>query len=92
MSYEIRFSTYAKEDLKSIQKYICNDNFEAARRVVEHIVSSIEVLADTPSIGKAGRVMGTRELVITKYPYIIPYQVREDKLYILRILHSSRKW
>ena len=43
-------------------------------------------------MGRAGRVLRTRELVITKFPYIVPYQVRDNNIYILRVLHTSRIW
>ncbi len=93
MTYRVKFSKSALSDLTSIQKYIYENNREAAKRVVEHIIEMIEtVLVPNPAAGRAGRVLRTRELVITKYPYIVPYQVREDVIYILRVLHTSRKW
>ena len=92
MPKEIIFAIPAQEDLRTIKQYICSDNFEAAQQVVKHIVDSIESLKDNPSIGRAGRVLRTRELIISKYPYIVPYQVRENNIYILRVLHTSRKW
>ena len=92
MTYKILFSKLAKEDLHSIKKYICNDNLEASKIVIKHIISSIDKLKENPAIGRAGRVLRTRELVITKYPYILPYQVRDNSIYILRVLHTSRIW
>ncbi len=93
MEYKIKFSKSAAGDLKSIQKYICEDNFEAARKVVSHIIKEIEtILPQNPAAGRAGRILRTRELIITKYPYIVPYTVQNDTIYILRILHTSRKW
>ncbi|MBQ8460102.1 type II toxin-antitoxin system RelE/ParE family toxin [bacterium] len=92
MVKEIIFTIPAQEDLRAIKQYICCDNFEAAQEVVRHILESIERLTDNPSIGRAGRVLRTRELVISKYPYIVPYQVRENNIYVLRVLHTSRKW
>ena len=92
MSYKILFSNLAKEDLHSIKKHICNDNMEASKIVIKHIISSIEKLKENPAIGRAGRVLRTRELVITKFPYIVPYQVRDNNIYILRVLHTSRIW
>ncbi len=90
---EVRFSESSLEDLRSIREYICANNEEAAKKVVEHILEQIEtILANNPSIGRAGRVLRTREFVISKYPYIVPYQVRENTIYILRVLHTSRKW
>ena len=92
MGYNILFSTLANEDLYSIKKYIYNDNIEASKTVIKHIITSIEKLKENPAIGRAGRILRTRELVITKYPYIIPYQVRDNNIYILRVLHTSRAW
>ncbi|MCQ2958253.1 MAG: type II toxin-antitoxin system RelE/ParE family toxin [Candidatus Gastranaerophilales bacterium] len=92
MPEKILFTKSAEEDLDCIKKYIYDDNIKAAKEVVVHILSSIEKLLITPNIGRAGRVLRTRELVITKYPYIVPYQVRNNIVYILRVLHTSRKW
>ena len=92
MTYEIVFTVPAKDDLRAIKKYICCDSFSASQEVVKNILKNIDILKDNPSIGRAGRVLRTRELVISKYPYIVPYQVRDNNLYILRILHTSRKW
>ena len=90
---EVRFSESSLEDLRSIREYICANNEEAAKKVVEHILEQIEtILANNPAIGRAGRILRTREFVISKYPYILPYQVRENTIYILRVLHISRKW
>mgnify|MGYP001115083508 CR=1 FL=1 len=93
MAYKVKFSASSLKDLKSIQEYICEDNREAAKEIVAHIIEKIEtVIVQNPGAGRAGRVLRTRELVISKYPYIVPYQVREDVIYILRVLHTSRKW
>ena len=93
MAYKVKFSASSLRDLKSIQEYICEDNREAAKEIVAHIIEKIEtVIVPNPGAGRAGRVLRTRELVISKYPYIVPYQVREDVIYILRVLHTSRKW
>ena len=93
MAYKVKFSASSLKDLKSIQEYICENNWEAAKEVVAYIIEKIEtVIVPNPGAGRAGRVLRTRELVISKYPYIVPYQVREDVIYILRVLHTSRKW
>ena len=92
MSYNILFTITAQEDLRAIKQYICADNYSVAHEVVKHILECVEILKDNPSIGKAGRVLRTRELVISKYPYIVPYQVRDNNIYMLRVLHTSRKW
>ena len=42
--------------------------------------------------GRAGRLLGTRELVIASLPYVIAYRVSERQIEILRVLHTSRRW
>ena len=89
----VKFSQASLKDLNSIQEYIYENNRDAAREVVAHIIEKIEtLLVLNPGMGRIGRVLRTRELVIAKYPYIIPYQIRQDVIYILRVLHTSRKW
>ncbi len=91
--YTVKFTYSAVEDLECILKYIYENNKTVAREVVAHIIERIEtILVNNPAAGRAGRVLRTRELVISKYPYIIPYQVRGNVIYILRVLHTSRKW
>lgn len=93
MNYKIEFSKKAFEDLESIKKYIYENNELAAQKVVSYIVERIEtIIANNPGVGRAGRVLGTRELVLTKYLYIIPYFVKDNIVYIIRVLHTSRKW
>ena len=64
----------------------------AARVVLELIDQAETLLPKYPAIGRPGRVLGTRELVIGHLPYIIAYRMRGTDLEILRVLHSSRIW
>jgi toxin ParE1/3/4 len=83
---KIVWSPEAIEDLVSVRAYIAEDNPAAARRTVQLIVESIEqLLPDNPGIGRAGRVPGTRELVIPRSPYIVPYRLQRTTIQILRI-------
>jgi len=88
----IVWSPEAIEDLLSLRAYIAEDNPAAARRVVLHVLESIEqLLPDNPQIGRAGRVSGTRELVIPRTPYIVPYRFQRTTIQILRVYHSARR-
>jgi toxin ParE1/3/4 len=90
---KIAWSPEAIEDLISLRAYIAEDNPAAARRTVQHIVESIEqLLPDNPRIGRAGRVPGTRELVVPKSPYIVPYRLQRTTIQILRVYHAARRW
>ena len=43
-------------------------------------------------MGRPGRVLGTRELVVPGTPYIIPYRARGEYLDLLAIFHGHQKW
>ncbi|MBF8272993.1 MAG: addiction module toxin, RelE/StbE family [Magnetococcales bacterium] len=79
-------------DLKNVYQYIGQDNSKAAEVVATRIRESTAKLKEFPAQGRPGRVPGTRELVITDYPYLVPYKVIGEKLIILRVLHTSRSW
>ena len=89
---QIRWVRLALEDLEEIAGFISQDNPEAARELVRRIWEATRILADHPHSGRAGRVLGTRELVIGGTQYLLPYRVVGDEVQILRVLHGARKW
>lgn len=78
-------------DLDEEISYIAQDNPEIAIIMYSYIRNYIKVLENFPDLGRPGRVFGTRELVLDRYPYIIPYRVKNENLEILRIFHTRRK-
>jgi len=89
---KIRWIRLALNDLDEVGEFISRDNPRAAVQVLKRIWDYIQLLADQPHAGRAGRVPGTRELVIHGTPFIIPYRVVENTIQILRILYGKRKW
>ena len=89
----IVWSPEAIEDLASLRVYIAEDDPAAARRVVLHIIQNVEqLLPDNPPTVRAGRVPGTRELIIPRTPYIVPYRIQQPTIQILRVYHAARRW
>jgi len=88
----IRWLDDAVDDLVTISDYIANDNPSAARNVAERIKNSVNSLKEYQGIGRLGRVEGTRELVASGLPYIIPYRVKNNMVEILRVLHGAMEW
>lgn len=88
----IQWTRGAKHNLKQVEKYIAQDNPQAAIDTVLKIIKSVEALADYPIMGRTGRIFGTRELIIGATPYIIPYRVDGERIIILRVLHSATRW
>jgi plasmid stabilization system protein ParE len=60
--------------------------------VLTAIRVAVDRLGRHPSLGRAGRVEGTRELIISNAPYIVAYRVVENQVRILVIFHTSRQW
>ena len=87
----VRWLRAAMRNLDAIVAYVAQDDPDAALKLYACIRERVAALADKPNMGKPGRVFGTRELVIKKYRYIVPYRVQENEVQILRVFHTSRR-
>ena len=89
----IRWTEPAAHDLTQICDYIERQNSTAvARRVALSIFDQIGMLGKFPGMGRPGRKPGTRELVISRLPYLAIYRVHAESVEILRILHGAQDW
>jgi toxin ParE1/3/4 len=88
----IRWTRPALADLEAIGDFIARDNPAAARRIVVGLVASVDALRDHPNLGRPGRLIGTRELVVSGTPYVVPYRVLGDDVQILAVFHGARRW
>lgn len=87
------WSQRAIDDLDAIQTYIAGDSPAAARKIVLHIIESVEtMIGENPGIGRPGRVPGTRELVVPRTAYIVPYRVLRGAIEVVRVYHGARCW
>ena len=83
----------ADGDLKKIHAYIKEDNLNAANTVKTKILTAAEILESFPLIGRIGRKISTRELIVVKTPYVIIYKIQNEfDIVVLRGLHTSRQW
>jgi toxin ParE1/3/4 len=89
---KLRIYRPARRDIENAYEYIAEDSPRAAQLVVERILDSIERLPDMPYIGRPGRVAGTRELVIRRTSYIAVYEVIDDVIAIVRVIHGRQLW
>jgi plasmid stabilization system protein ParE len=88
----ISWTRKAIVNLDGAMEYIATDSPAAASRVAQKIWNCVQLLADQPSLGRPGRVAGTRELVISGLPYIVVYTEQDGMVVILRVMHTSLKW
>ena len=89
---KIIWSRRAVQHLAEIRSYIAKDHPQAAPRIAARILESVDLLAGHPHIGRSGRLIGTRELVVSGTPYVIPYRVKEDRLELIAVFHGKQKW
>jgi toxin ParE1/3/4 len=82
----------AQEDLRAVYDYYAERNPDAADRVVGAILKAANGLPQYPLIGKQGEVAGTRERLVTRYPYRVVYHIVDDTVEVLRIIHGARQW
>jgi len=81
----------ALDDLFSIVDYISDDNPRAAQLLKDEIETKASRLPEHPKLYKAGRVAGTREMVV-RANYIVIYAASGHAVKILRVLHAARQW
>ena len=82
----------ACKDLIEIRRFIEAEHPGAAVQAAKRIRDTIACLGDHPEIGRAGRIPGTRELVIPGLPYVVPYRVKREAIVILGVLYASKEW
>ena len=80
----------AIRDLVQARTYVEQDNPEAAVELARRITTAVAKLVQNPELGRKGRLVGTRELVISKTPYFVPYRVHKGRIELLRVYHGAR--
>lgn len=89
---KIVWSPRAIGHLTALREYIGSEAEGRAALVAERILDAVALLATQPEIGRPGRIVGTRELVVPQTPYVIPYRIRRERLELLAVFHGRQKW
>jgi toxin ParE1/3/4 len=89
----VKWLRAALANLDAAGAYIAKDTPQAAGEPVQRIADAIYRLAENPQldISRAGRVSGTRELIVDR-TYLVAYHVRRGELQVLRVLHAKQRW
>jgi addiction module RelE/StbE family toxin len=82
----------ARDDIAAIYSYYFERDDQLAERVVRAILVACHGLDDFPLIGKQGKLPGTRERLVLRYPYRIVYRVQGEAVSIARVLHQRQNW
>jgi toxin ParE1/3/4 len=72
--------------------YIAQADPLAAISQDEQIERQVDMLMQHPQMGRPGRKKGTRELVISRTPFVVVYRVKGMRIEVIRLLHSSQQY
>ena len=85
----IKWTHAALRSVDDIAGFIATDNPTRATTFVRELQDAVVKLQAHPGMGRAGRVPGTRELVLHRN-YIAIYRVRGGDVEVLRLHHVAR--
>jgi addiction module RelE/StbE family toxin len=89
----VDWSPSAVAELKVIAEWIEQDrDLATANRIARAIYDAVQSLRTMPYRGRYGRLENTRELVVARLPYLVVYQVFEERVVILNVLHGAQRW
>jgi addiction module RelE/StbE family toxin len=89
---KVVWSPRAIRHLVVLREYIARDSETNAAMVAERILRAVDLLQTQPEMGRPGRIIGTRELVVPNAPWVIPYRIRNQRLELLAVFHGRQRW
>jgi toxin ParE1/3/4 len=84
------------QDLIEITTYISSDNLDAGDRFIYAAEATFQLIAKTPGIGRFSGFTNPEVAQVRQYPvkgfpnYLILYQLTEESIDIIRVLHGAR--
>ena len=91
MRRKLVWAADARRDLRDILTFVAERNLSAALRLHLRIREGAERALALALAYRPGRTPGTREMIV--HPnYILIYRVLDDRVWILRILHTRQRY
>jgi len=89
----INWTESAYADLTDLLSYFREQGEpDVGKKLVAQIHKATDTLQTFPHAGRAGLLKDTRELIIPHIPYFLVYQVQQDVVDVLRVMHTSKLW
>jgi toxin ParE1/3/4 len=88
---KLHWTPEAEQDRDDVLDYIAVDNPGAAVAIDLLFKKAADRAATFPMAARKGEIPGTREL-IPHENYRLIYQIREDTVWILALVYTSRQW
>lgn len=90
----VLMSTDAEADLEHIQDYGIAHGFGDPVAFTQELRAKLLHLGNHPRAGRAGRIAGTRELILAGTPFVAVYELLQSPpaVGVLNILHGAQQW
>jgi plasmid stabilization system protein ParE len=85
----VEWSPSATRSLFDIYDYIALDSREPAAHMIDRIRQNAGMLCTQPQLGRPSRMRNRRELLVDQY--VITYQIRRDRIWIVSLEHGARQ-
>ncbi len=91
MALRLLWSDRARESLRRILDYIATEDQTAAGKLRARIDEMIVPVLEHPYLFRAGRVSGTREIVV-HVNYVVIYKVADEHIEVVRVVHTRQRY
>lgn len=88
---KIKFTTLALHDLEELRLYFSQRTETGLINIISEIETTIKAIPENVASGRKTPRDDVREKITLKYGFIIPYHVRGNIVFILRIYRGMRK-
>lgn len=86
---KIVITDLADSDLNAIFDYYASLVGEGrASAIIVQILEQLEFLEAFPGMGRPSLKPDVREVMITRYPFLVPYRLVNEEIQILRVMHQ----
>ena len=86
----IRYTEPALADLDEILRFIGVNAPEGAKKVQRRLQAMIDFLVLFPLAGRRTSDGSIRRILVSPYPYLIFYEVRDQDIFIHAVRHAAR--
>ena len=86
----IEFPPLALGEFKESAKFYESRRTGLGKRYIDAVEKTLALIRTNPPIGKMNHA-GNRRFRVKKFPFLLIYKVREGKIFVLAVAHTSKK-
>lgn len=88
----LEFLASARRDLKRIAEYYLDTSGVAVTSEISHEIDrALTLISVNPEVGRKLEGAPYRQLVVSRYPFVILYRLTASSAKIIRVLHQSQR-